>query len=132
MSIAVENSLPTRPRVGDTVAEVVELVEALGAPNVGYCLDTSHANIGEDAVAALPLVAQRLMTLHISDNDGQSDRHALPFEGTVDWGAFMPALRSADYDGVFMLEVRATAEPRATLREAGARFDALMRMYHTD
>lgn len=129
LQVAVENSLPTRLRVGDTVAEVVRLVEGVGAENVGYCLDTSHANLGEDPVAAVGLVAHRLLTLHISDNDRQSDQHALPFDGTVDWRAFMPALRAAGYGGVFMLEVRATAEPRQTLREARARFGALMEMY---
>lgn len=128
LRVAVENALPTRLRVGDTVAEVVRFVEEIGLDNLGYCLDTSHSNIGEDPVAAVDLVADRLLTLHISDNDGKSDQHALPFEGTVDWAGFMPALRAFGYDGVFMLEVRATREPREMLREANARFEALTRM----
>ncbi len=129
LPVAVENSLPTKLRLGDTVAEVVRLVEGIGADNLGYCLDTSHANIGEDPVAALGLVGHKLMTLHISDNDGQSDQHALPFEGTVDWPAFMTALRATGYQDVFMLEVRATQEPKWMLREAKARFERLMQMY---
>ncbi len=129
LPVAVENSLPTKLRVGDTVAEVVRFVEAIGADNLGYCLDTSHANIGEDPVAALGLVEHRLMTLHISDNDGQSDQHALPFEGNIDWVAFMAALRATGYQDVFMLEVRAKQEPKRMLREAKARFERLMQMY---
>jgi len=128
LRVAVENALPTRLRVGDTVAEVVRFVEGIGLDNLGYCLDTSHANIGEDPVAAIDLVGDRLLTLHISDNDGKSDQHALPFEGTVDWAGFMRALGASGYDGVFMLEVRATREPREMLREAKARFEALARM----
>jgi sugar phosphate isomerase/epimerase len=128
--VAVENSLPTKLRVGDTVAEVVEFVEGIGAKNMGYCLDTSHANIGEDAVAAVGLVGHKLMALHISDNEGMSDQHALPFEGTVDWEAFMPALESVGYDGIFLLEVRGTDEPRLMLRQAKARFETLRKMYH--
>ncbi len=129
LPVAVENSLPTKLRVGDTVAEVVKFVAGIGADNLGYCLDTSHANIGEDAAAALDLVADRLMTLHISDNDGQSDQHTLPFEGTIDWAAFMTGLRATGYQGVFMLEVRATQEPKWMLREAKSRFARLMEMY---
>ncbi len=129
LQVAVENSLPTRLRVGDTVAEVVEFVKGIGADNIGYCLDTSHANIGDDAVAAVGPVAHRLTTLHISDNDGKSDQHALPFQGTVDWKRFMAALRAARYEGMFMLEVRATREPRVMLREAKARFAALTEMH---
>jgi len=131
LQVAVENSLPTKLRVGDRVAEVVEFVEGIGADNMGYCLDTSHANIGEDAVAAVGVVGHRLMALHISDNDRQSDQHALPFEGTVDWKGFMAALKAVGYDGVFMLEVRGAREPRLMLREANARFELLMEMYES-
>ena len=127
--LAVENSLPTSLRLGDTVAEVVSLVEGIGAPIIGYCLDTSHANIGEDPVSALDLVGRNLLTTHISDNDGKSDQHALPFEGTVDWPAFMAALKATGYDSVFMMEVRATREPKQILRDARARFERLMQMY---
>ena len=129
LPVAVENSLPTKPRLGDTVAEVVRLVEGIGADGIGYCLDTSHANIGGDPVAALDLVGPGLLTLHISDNDGKSDQHALPFEGTVDWPAFMAALEATGYDGVFMMEVRATREPKQMLREARLCFERLMQMY---
>lgn len=111
------------------MAEVIEFVEGIGADNMGYCLDTSHASIGEDAVAAVGLVAHRLTTLHISDNDGKPDQHALPSQGTVDWKRFMATLRAALYEGVFMLEVRATREPRVMLGEAKARFAALTEMH---
>ena len=128
LAVAVENSLPTRPRLGDTVAEVVRFVEGIGAENVGYCLDTSHANIGGDVVRALRLVKHHLLALHISDNDGQSDQHALPFDGSVDWAAFMAELESVDYPGVFMVEVRPTQRPQQMLQAAQARFDSLMAM----
>ena len=124
--VAVENSLPTKPRVGDTVAEVVRFVEGIGLDSLGFCLDTSHANIGEDPVAALALVGPKLMTLHISDNDSRSDLHALPFDGTVDWPAFVRALNAQRYHGVFMLEVRATQNSSDMLAQAQARFERLM------
>ena len=129
LHLAVENCLTTNLRLGDTVAEVVSLVEGIGAPNIGYCLDTSHAIIGEDPVAALNLVGHNLLTMHISDNDGKSDQHALPFEGTVDWPAFMAALKATGYDSVFIMEVRATRAPKLMLQDAGARFERLMQMY---
>ncbi len=132
LPVAVENSLPTKPRVGDTVAEVVRFVEDINAGNVGYCLDTSHAHLGEGEVRALELVGPKLMTLHISDNDRQSDQHALPFDGTIDWTAFMSRLKATGYEGVFMLEVRATQQPRLMLPRAKERFERLMRMYHAD
>lgn len=125
VKVAVENSLPTRPRLGETVSEVVELVEAVGAGNVGYCLDTSHANLGGGVVAALERVGHKLMTVHLSDNDGTSDRHELPFAGVIDWRAFIERLVGVGYEGVFMFEVRAWDEPAATLREARRCFERM-------
>ena len=126
LRLAVENSLPTHSRVGDTMGEVVRLVDAIDAPNIGICLDTSHANIGDDPVAALALVAHRLIAVHISDNDGQTDQHALPFEGTVNWTGFMRGLRRGEFDGVFMLEIRAPRPPPEMLRDARKCFDRLL------
>ena len=125
VQLAVENALPTTPCVGDRVAEVVRLLKGIRGEHVGYCLDTSHANIGEDVVAALELVGERLQTLHLSDNDGKTDLHALPFTGTVDWPAFMAALRRTGYAGVIMFEVRGGADTARTLRAAAACFERL-------
>ena len=128
LKVAVENSLPTRKRVGDTVAEIVELVEKVGAENLGICLDTSHANIGEDVVRAVRLVQGRLFHLHISDNSGRHDEHALPFEGSIDWRGFMAAISTTGYEGVFMLEVRARRDPKTILRKAKKVYQRLIKM----
>ena len=125
LRLAVENTLPTTPRVGDTVAELVRIVDRLPGDHVGYCLDTSHANLDGDVGDAVATVGSRLFTLHVSDNDRVSDQHALPFEGTVDWRGFMGALRAVGYAGVFMLEVRGGTDPRRTLRAAVERFERL-------
>lgn len=129
LKVAVENSLPTAKRVGDTLAEVMQLVEAVGADNLGVCLDTSHANIGEDPVRAARIAGQKLIALHISDNSGQRDEHALPFEGNINWPAFMAALSTSGYDGAFMLEVRAICDPQLILAQAKRAYQRLRRMY---
>lgn len=126
LPVAVENTLPTAPRVGDTIPELVQLVDRIDRAHAGYCLDTSHANLSGDVAAAVDLVADRLLTLHVSDNDGRTDQHALPFEGALDWDAFMLALRRARYEGVFMMEVRGGPDPESTLTEAVTRFERLL------
>ena len=126
LPVAVENTLPTTPRVGDTVPELVRLLKCLNGDHVGYCLDTSHANLSGDVTAAVGMVADRLLTLHVSDNDGRTDQHSLPFEGTIDWPGFMSALRQARYTGVFMMEVRGGPQPERTLEEAVVRFKRLL------
>ncbi|MBT3382029.1 MAG: sugar phosphate isomerase/epimerase [Lentisphaerae bacterium] len=126
LPVAIENTLPTTPRVGDTVPELVQLVQQFKGDHVGYCLDTSHANLSGNVTDAVSLVADRLLTLHVSDNDGHTDQHALPFDGTIDWPAFMQGLKRARYTGVFMMEVRGGPHPEQTIRNAASRMKKLL------
>lgn len=105
--LALENALPTKPRLGAEIEELLEFAGPLDPATVGFCLDTSHANLSSvDPTTALRMLGERVITLHLSDNDGATDLHAAPFTGTVDWGAFMPELARLDYDGPLMFEVR--------------------------
>lgn len=45
------------------------------------------------------------MALHLHDNDGTADWHALPFSGNIDWENIKAKLKSADYRGSIALEV---------------------------
>ena len=47
----------------------------------------------------------RLKTLHIHDNDGTADQHAIPFDGNIDMDRFISKLKELDYYGVLALEV---------------------------
>lgn len=50
----------------------------------------------------------RLMALHLHDNDGSSDQHCLPFDGTVDWQKVMKNISQTGYQGAVALEVNNT------------------------
>ncbi len=107
-----------------SAAPLLRLIEAVGADNMGICLDTGHLGL---ARARMPASAQgdyefiveaggRLKALHIADNDGSRDQHLLPFEGgTVVWPAVMRGLRDVHYDGLFNFEI--SGETRCPLTE---------------
>jgi sugar phosphate isomerase/epimerase len=103
LGLAVEY-LPTNvPRIGNTSADIIDLFRVVdGAP--GVCMDANHANLGEPLAEAIRALADRIVTVHISDNDGINERHFMPGEGTIDWGEFMSLLDEIGYEGPLMYE----------------------------
>ena len=83
-----------------------QLVEGFEDDEVGVCLDTGHANMeGVECAGFVRSAGQRLAALHVHDSVGEWD-HILPYgRGTVDWGAFMKALREVGYEGLFNWEI---------------------------
>lgn len=108
VTIAVENMAPVsgRRRFGSRIADLVDLVDEIGSPNLGVCLDTSHAHLaGEDIPAAVDVLGPRLVTTHISDNLGTHDDHLLPYSGGIEWAGIVSALGRVGYTGLFNLEI---------------------------
>lgn len=72
---------------------------------VGFCYDIGHSRVvyGREH-ALLKRYKDRLMALHLHDNDGSGDQHLLPFEGDVDWASFVDLLPQTSYHGALTLE----------------------------
>ena len=45
--------------------------------------------------------------LHLHDNNGESDQHLIPGQGTIPWGEVFKALKEIGYSGDFTLEADA-------------------------
>jgi sugar phosphate isomerase/epimerase len=74
--------------------------------NFGFCYDSSHDQLGPgEPYEVLEEFADRLFAVHLSDNDGQKDRHWLPFTGIVDWERVCYILHEAHYANPLLLEV---------------------------
>ncbi len=104
IALAVENLPPGH--VCPSPESLRDFLDEVGHPLVRACLDTGHANMVEgSAVGGVRTLGERITTYHCHDNDGTSDQHRLPGEGTVDWGAFAAAVRETGYQGRLPLEV---------------------------
>jgi sugar phosphate isomerase/epimerase len=77
---------------------------------VGLCYDSGHGNLLPDGLDRLEAVADRLISLHLHDNDGTADHHWLPFMGTVNWLRLMAVIASSSYQKWVSLEV---SQPRS-------------------
>lgn len=89
-----------------TPPEHLAAVMAQADPFHGFCYDVGHHSCYTPEEDYLTAYGDRLLYTHIHDNFGPStDRHLLPYDGQVDWHAFMQALQAVGYTGTLNLEL---------------------------
>ncbi len=89
--IAIEN-------MRDDTFDACRVLFALYGPEyLGLCYDSGHGNIGGKGLDHLDAVKDRLISVHLHDNDGSADRHDIIFNGTVDWPRLARILASSGY-----------------------------------
>ncbi|NPV09371.1 MAG: sugar phosphate isomerase/epimerase [Anaerolineae bacterium] len=89
---------------GNSVAELEYLLSGISPDVAGICLDLNHANLRQDLTSRILALSGRIITVHVSDNDGLDERHWLPGQGVIEWEAALRALVQAGYRGPFMYE----------------------------
>lgn len=105
-------------------AALDEVLRRFPSPRLGLCYDSSHDWLrGPDRAGLLGRWGARLASVHLSDNDGQEDRHWLPGLGLVDWDLVAARFPARTSSGCLTLEVypdarRAPPAPAAFLAEA--------------
>jgi sugar phosphate isomerase/epimerase len=117
VTLAVEN---TTSEMGDP-AYLRAFVDETRLTGLRFNFDVGHANLSESpaeervAKCFAPL-KELVVSLHLHDNHGDKDEHLLPYEGSIDWGATVPLLKSAcDGDGALpvVLELKEKFGPEA-------------------
>ena len=101
ITIAVE-CLP-RTCLGNHAAEMKELI-ALDE-RIGICCDVNHL-FKEAPERFIGELGQRIVTVHMSDNDGVDECHWVPGKGVINWTAVIQELSASGYAGPFLFEVR--------------------------
>ena len=97
VNIAVENM--SRPEYLDRILKNIQ------SERLGFCFDSGHCNVFMSDVDLLSLYGDKLMALHLHDNDGINDWHSLPFSGNVTWNEIADKLSRISYGGAIALEV---------------------------
>lgn len=84
----------------NTAAQGLEMIDAVGAANLGLHLDTFHMHLEEkDSAAAIRLASSHLFHFHACEND-----RGVPGTGQVHWQAIARALKQVDYQGTVVIE----------------------------
>lgn len=88
----------------DDFERLRRLLAAYDSAYVGVCYDAGHGNLGGCGLEQLESVRDRLLSVHLHDNDGTADQHNLPFTGTVDWERLAAILARSSYAKCVSLE----------------------------
>lgn len=128
ITVCLENLRPHAPDdpelIDGTVEDLMYIIDRVGSPRFGICLDTGHLNLTVKNHREFILKAGgRLKALHIADNEGVTDQHLMPFcRGTVDFCDVVRALREVGYKGLFNLEIPGERRCPYELRDAKIAF----------
>ncbi len=95
--IAIENT--------NNFDTVTQLLSEYDADYLGLCYDSGHGNITQTGLDYLEKLKDRLICVHLHDNDGSSDQHRLPFSGSIDWLRLTRIIAASSYRGPLNLEV---------------------------
>lgn len=101
--LAVENIF--QGRFYSRIEELIQLVRDVDRENVGFCLDTGHANVdGVDIPVTIGRMGDKLFEVHFHDNNGKQDQHLPVGFGTIDWCGVIAALNRIQYQGTATFE----------------------------
>ncbi len=115
VTLALENTWDDRPEI------LLHLAGLIPGDNVRFCLDTGHVN----TFSRLPLktwwkaIGDRVVVVHLHDNDGSSDDHMTPGKGTFDFRELADCLAGLDKLPLLDIEVDFSRAPAAKSYLAG-------------
>lgn len=103
IKIGLENS-HSSPRLCIRPKDLLGVVNSV--KGLGITFDVGHANIiNLDPTEYFKKVKEFVINIHIHDNDGKSDQHALIGEGNIDFKEFLRECKNSNYYGPFILEL---------------------------
>jgi len=102
----------------NNAAQGLELIERVGADNLGLLLDTFHMNIDEASIPdAFRNAGKYVNHIHLADSN-----RAAPGKGHLDFVPILQAIKDIEYTGYLSFELLpASADPFGTLRRGGGK-----------
>lgn len=97
--IALENLLD------DNDATIEQVLARYSSDYIGVCYDSGHGNYIGGGLDFLARVKDRLISIHLHDNDGSGDQHRLLFSATVDWARLAQLIAESAYTKCVSMEV---------------------------
>lgn len=87
-------------------SSVEEWKDVLDKANTKACLDVGHLAVqGDDFAQTVDRLGNALRSIHLSDNDGMSDLHLLPWGGSIFQNDPIKYLEQVNFQGPIVLEI---------------------------
>jgi len=94
--IAIENG---------PIRHIANILIRYGPDEFGMCYDCGHGNCIPDGLEQLDDLRERLISVHLHDNDGKGDLHNPLFSGTMDWEKLAAIMARSAYAKCVSMEV---------------------------
>ncbi|WP_426348981.1 sugar phosphate isomerase/epimerase family protein [Alloiococcus sp. CFN-8] len=82
-----------------------KVFDNIHSSRLGFCFDSGHQNYRSKNTDLLSMYGDRLMAIHLHDNDESADQHRMPFDGNINWELVMKKLTHINYKGPTALEI---------------------------
>jgi len=111
VEIRKKGGMPPDYRFGSRTSHLVRVIEAVkrdsNYPNLGICLDTSHAFATKFGLENAIFEADKyIISTHLHDTRyHNNEEHLLPGRGLIKWDRIIRILKEIGYSGPFILEV---------------------------
>ena len=114
VKVLIENTLNEI----STNGRIREFISVSQLEGVGICYDCGHGYL-RDA----PPDFEHIDAIQLNDNDGSRDAHLWPFDGRIQWPAFVEKMTLAKFNGTLLFETEGGKLDRG--REVGDRLNEL-------
>ncbi|MCQ2056105.1 MAG: sugar phosphate isomerase/epimerase [archaeon] len=89
-TVAVENMSSFPFFLGQTSEEIIDLLDGT---NLAFCLDIGHANTTNQTESLITDLKDRLVNIHIHDNNGEKDEHLTLGDGNINFKKILSKLK---------------------------------------
>ena len=72
--------------------------------DIGMVLDVAHANLNNQIKDFITHFAEKIVHMHLSDNNGDRDLHLGIGYGSIDWNNFVKLVREINYSNIVVIE----------------------------
>jgi len=103
VNISIENTPEPFHFLVKRMQDFAQFYRELGS-NIGLTLDVAHAHTGHQTLEFIEKFSDKIVHIHVSDNEGKYDSHLGIGHGNIDWKAVAEALKHIKYKGLIMLE----------------------------
>lgn len=105
VDIAIENTPEPFSFLVKHMRDVALFFSELGADvDLGMAFDVGHANTTKEIFSFIDKFGDKIVHVHVSDNEGKYDQHKGVGYGKIEWKAVAKALKAIRYKGVIVCE----------------------------
>lgn len=117
VKIAIENVPEPYPFLMKNVEDFTKFYEEINE-DIGLVFDVGHANLNGQIERFLTVFEDKIVHMHLHDNNGKSDQHLGIGFGNIDWKNVAHALERISYDKAVIIEsVERVEESKQKLKQ---------------